>query len=76
MKILDAYGIVTIKRGNGTYINESTSGSRFDPLLFKLILNQDRFKELRELREMLEMGIMKLVIENATEEVFKYTKNG
>ncbi len=66
MKILNAYGIVTIKRGDGTYISDSTS-SKLDPLLFKLITNQDSFKELRELREMLEIGIIKLAIKNATE---------
>jgi DNA-binding FadR family transcriptional regulator len=81
MKILSAYGIVSVRRGDGTYINDSTEGSRFDPLLFKLIINQDSFNELRELREMLEVGIVRLAVQNATEEdlelienAFKYTK--
>jgi DNA-binding FadR family transcriptional regulator len=68
MKILSAYGIVNIKRGDGTYIANTIDNILFDPLLFKLIVNSKNINELRELREMIELGIIKLAIKNATEE--------
>ena len=68
MKILSAYGIVKIKRGDGTYIADNTDGISFDPLLFRLIVSQGDIDDLKELREMIELGIIKLAIENANEE--------
>ncbi len=68
MKILNAYGVVDIKRGDGTYISVTSEGTMLDPLLFKLIFHQDSFEDLKNLREMIEVGIVKLVIENATDE--------
>ncbi len=75
MKILSAYGIVKIKRGDGTYISDTTDGILFDPLLFKLIINNNDIHELRELREMIELGIIKLAIENAKEKDIKTLEN-
>lgn len=75
MKILTAYGIVKIKRGDGTYISDTMDGISFDPLLFKLILRNNDIHELRELREMIELGIIKLAIENATEQNIKTLEN-
>ncbi|MGB4438130.1 MAG: GntR family transcriptional regulator, partial [Sedimentibacter sp.] len=60
MKTLSAYGIVKIKRGDGTYIADTTDGILFDPLLFRLIISQGDVNELKELREMIELGIIKL----------------
>lgn len=71
MKILSAYGIVSIKRGDGTYISDNTDGILFDPLLFRLIINSNDINESKEMREMIELGIIKLAIENATEDDIK-----
>lgn len=68
MKILSANGIVEIRRGNGTFISDSTDGLGLDPLLFKLIMNHNDINELKELREMIETGIIYLAIRNRTEE--------
>ena len=68
MKTLSAYGIVKIKRGDGTYIADATDRILFDPLLFRLIISQGDVNELKELREMIELGIIKLAIQNATQE--------
>lgn len=68
MKILSAYGIVKVKRGDGTYVADSTEGISFDPLLFRLIVSQGNIDDLKELREMIELGIIKLAISNATPE--------
>ena len=67
MKILAANGIVSVKRGDGTYVEDGSSNAILDPLLFKLILGRNNYKELVELREMLEIGIINLAVQNATE---------
>ncbi len=68
MKILSAFGIVEIRRGNGTYIAKSDHKVVFDPLLFSLILSHAKMRELVELRELMEFAIVKLVIQNAVDE--------
>ncbi len=75
MKTLSAYGIVKIKRGDGTYIADTTDGILFDPLLFRLIINQGDVNELKELREMIELGIIKIAIQNATQEDIENLEN-
>jgi GntR family transcriptional regulator, transcriptional repressor for pyruvate dehydrogenase complex len=68
MKILASYGIVEIKRGDGTYVSKSLTKRVFDQLLFQLILSDNDKKKLFELRQLLEMGIARIVIANATSE--------
>lgn len=68
MKILAAFGIIEIKRGDGTYVSRDIEGKvLFDPLLFSFILSQPEFEELRELRVLLEKDVIRLAIKNATE---------
>lgn len=70
MKILSAFGIIQIKRGDGTYISKDFNGKIiFDPMLFSFILSQPAFEELQDLRLMLEEYIIGLVIVNQTPEV-------
>ena len=68
MKILSAYGIIEIKRGNGTFISHSMNNRLFDHLVFQMILSDVDKKMLTELRELIELGIVKIVIANATDE--------
>ena len=65
MKILAAFGIVEIRRGDGTYIAKSDHKLVFDPLLFSLILSNANVKELVELRELMEFAIVRLIIEHS-----------
>ena len=68
MKILSAFGIVEIRRGNGTYIATSANRKIFDPLIFSLIITNTDSEELIQLREMMEVGVLDLIIKNATDE--------
>ncbi|MDT8899960.1 FadR/GntR family transcriptional regulator [Anaeroselena agilis] len=68
MKILSAFGIVEIKRGDGTYVANMSGKVLFDPLLFNLILSQPNFDELKEFRLLLEKDVVRLVIKNASTE--------
>lgn len=67
MKVLSAFGIVEIRRGDGTYISKSDNKVIFEPLLFSLILSRTNIRELVELRELLEVEIVKLIIRNASD---------
>lgn len=71
MKILSAFGIIDIKRGDGTYISKTEKKIPFDPLLFSLIVSYKNFKELFELRELMELSIVRLIIKNAGNKEFK-----
>lgn len=59
IKILSAFGVVESKRGDGTYVaKEANDTFVFKPLLFSFILTQPDFRELQELRFMLEDYIL------------------
>jgi DNA-binding FadR family transcriptional regulator len=68
IKMLSALGVVTIKRGNGTYISKGVNLSAFNSLIFQLILQEKSSKELAELRTMLEIGILEVVMDKRTQE--------
>lgn len=68
MKILDAFGIVEIRRGDGTYVSDSPGKTAIDHILFQLLLGEADKRKLRELRELIEVGITRIILSNATEE--------
>ncbi|MFW6180447.1 MAG: FadR/GntR family transcriptional regulator [Spirochaetota bacterium] len=68
MKVLSASGIVEVRRGDGTYISRSDRDVAFEPLLFSLIVSKENMRQLVELRELLEVAIVKLVLANADED--------
>ncbi|MCD6257565.1 FadR family transcriptional regulator [Candidatus Aerophobetes bacterium] len=66
IKMLVALGVVEIKRGNGTYVAKGISAQIIDPLIFSLLLEGGVPDELLELREMLEIGILEIVLKKVT----------
>ncbi len=69
LKILSAYGVVEIKQGHGTFVSSASNKRLFDPPQLFQILVQDRdYKSLTQVRQLLEEGIVKLVIESASDE--------
>lgn len=67
MKILSAFGIIEIKRGDGTYISENLGESILDPFLLNLLMSGQDIREMAELREMIELQVVKLAVKNAGE---------
>jgi len=65
IKILSSFGVLEIRRGDGTYVSETMSRHLFDHLLFQMILSVPDKRKLRELRELIEVGIVKVVLANA-----------
>ena len=69
VKILVFMGVLEIRRPEGTFVCSGFSNSLIDPMLYGIILNQgDSYDSLMELREMMEVGVMHIVITKATDE--------
>lgn len=68
IKILSYLGVLESKRSEGTFICSGFSESMIDPMVYGILLNQDSFENLMELREMTEVGMMRLAIDHHSEE--------
>lgn len=69
VKTLVFMGVLEIRRPEGTFVRSGFTESLIDPMVYGIILNQDdSFEGLMQLREMIEVGVMRLVIENASDE--------
>lgn len=68
LKILSAFGVIEIRRGTGTFISSASNRRLFDPALFQILVQERDYKVLTQVRELLEVGIVKLVIQSATPE--------
>jgi len=68
MKNLSAFRIIQIRQGDGTYVSTTVGSVPFDPLLFSLILTEAETHEILELRESIEIIVVKLIIKNAGED--------
>lgn len=68
IKILTYLGVLESRRSEGTFVCNGYKESMIDPMVYGIILNQDSFENLMELREMTEAGMMRLAIEHHDEE--------
>lgn len=68
MKVLAASNIVTIRRGDGTYVSDPDDISYSSPMMFKILLRDTTLAELSSFREVMEMSVITLAIQNCTEE--------
>lgn len=68
IKILSYLGVLESKRSEGTFVCSGFKESMIDPIVFGIILNQDSFENLMELRQMVETGSMRLAILKCNEE--------
>lgn len=64
IKILSYLGVLESKRSEGTFVCSGFSESMIDPMVYGILLNQDSFEKLMELREMTEAGMMRLAIDH------------
>jgi len=68
LKALSTLGIIESRVGQGTFINQSTSGVLTAPIDFMVLLNVVTLRELFEVRKALEVELAGLVAERATKE--------
>ena len=74
-KILTYLGVLESKRAEGTFVTSGFKESMIDPMVYGIILNQDEdFKSLIELREMMEVGMLRLAMSKHTEEDMAHLK--
>jgi GntR family transcriptional repressor for pyruvate dehydrogenase complex len=65
MKVLSSFGILEIRRGDGTYVSDSTGQKVFDHLLFQVLLSKVDKQHLIELRALLELGMARIIVSEA-----------
>lgn len=68
MKVLSAYGIIDIVRGNGTYISKSDENISMDAILFGFLLSQPSAREQLEFRALMERTVIEMVMNNLNDE--------
>lgn len=61
IKKLQAYGVIYIKRAEGTFIAEEYNQRMLDPLLYGLILQNDDWKSFVDLRRAIDIGTLYVV---------------
>lgn len=71
VKMLEAMGVVEVKRGNGTIIRESPDSDSVNSLVFQLILQQGNSTDVLDLRIMIETAATIMAMDRATDEDFK-----
>jgi len=64
MKSLESLGVVTIRPGDGTYVNCVLSENSFNPLAFALLISNPSNKTLADARYALERDIFELILED------------
>ena len=69
IKILVSFGVLDIRRPEGTFVSSGFSDKMINPLLYGIILEQsDSLDSLKELREWIDYGILELAMEKAEPE--------
>ena len=68
IKILEAIGVIKIRRGEGMFLASSTSSSNLDPLIFNLILHSNEIDKLIEFRQYFEHMVVDLASNNCTQD--------
>lgn len=63
IKILGAYGVINIKRAEGTFVTQNYDSKMLFPVLYGIILQKDSANQIVELRKIIDVGILQLVLE-------------
>lgn len=71
IKMLEAIGLVEIKRGNGTYITHNQASSIVQTLSLGIILQHSTKNQIYEFRKALEIGALEVIIDRCTDEDVK-----
>ena len=62
IKQLQAYGVVYIRRADGTYICDSYDQKMLDPMLYNIILHKNGWRDFVTLRAVMDIGTLHLAL--------------
>ena len=74
IKILVAYGVLSIHRGDGTYIQDSFSEKMLYPVIYGIILQKDSSKSLFDMRQIIDAGSIQLSMDKWNDEMLQQIK--
>ncbi len=74
IKILAAYGVLEIRRADGTYICQEYNYKMLYPILYGIILQRDSQKQVVELRKVIDVGILQEAMKRMGKEEFHQLK--
>jgi len=69
MKILEAIGVIQIRRGEGMFITKSLSTFHLNPLIFSLIMHRNNVEKLIEFRQHFEIMLMTMIMSKCDESI-------
>ncbi|MDR1933293.1 MAG: GntR family transcriptional regulator [Spirochaetales bacterium] len=75
IKILEAIGIIEIKRGDGMFLRGTTLNMNLNPLIMSMILQSGNIKALIEFRQYFEHMIIELVWKHCTAQEYEKLVN-
>jgi DNA-binding FadR family transcriptional regulator len=64
IKQLQAFGILFIKRADGTFVTESYNQAMLDPMLYGLILKKRDWSDFVQLRAVIDIGTLHVALDN------------
>lgn len=62
VKILEAYGVVHIKRAEGTFVRNDYNYKMLYPILYGIILQKDSREQIIEMRKVIDIGMMQVAM--------------
>ena len=71
IKILEAYGVVHIRRAEGTFVSQEYDSKMLYPILYGIILQKDANSQIIGLRKVIDVGILHLAIEKLKAEAMQ-----
>jgi DNA-binding FadR family transcriptional regulator len=71
VKVLEAFGVLRIRRAEGTFVSEKFNRRMLDPMLYGLILRKDSGTEIHDLRRVFETGVLHVAMTKASESAIK-----
>lgn len=72
IKILEAYGVVEIRRADGTYVRQEYNYKMLYPILYGIILQKDSKQQIVELRKVIDVGVLQEAMKKLGEEDFRH----
>ncbi len=67
IKILEAYGVVHIRRAEGTFVNKEYDSKMLYPILYGIILQEDYIDQMIELRKVIDIGVLQVAASKISE---------